>query len=291
MLVQNRYQEFLCRFSLIAKKNPYLISNTLSNIFSMRLIGNKTHGDLAEVGIAEFVNLFMYDYRSVHVGKDLFRAKEREEDIVIYSEIDDKEGIPVSLKAYGDGPLQLTTDKQGELFPLLQGYNEKIIEDQETLAEIFSSNAFRDWGTMNVLPLIYREKQMQCSIMVFDFERAKSQTRRIVFVDRGETYRVDKHIITPGNRKHPVFLFLDVHGRYICEVRYGGKAENALQRGLWTHTKLAYDMFNKITDWISYEHNEVLIKLFSIALNTRESAHQKAYDILLEDINLLKEGK
>jgi len=29
--------------------------------------------------MAEFINQFMYDYRSVHVGKDLYWAKEHEE--------------------------------------------------------------------------------------------------------------------------------------------------------------------------------------------------------------------
>jgi hypothetical protein len=32
-----------------------LFINTLSNIFTMRLVGNKAHGDLAESGIAEFI--------------------------------------------------------------------------------------------------------------------------------------------------------------------------------------------------------------------------------------------
>ena len=53
----------------------------------MRIIGNKTHGDLAEIGIAEFINQYMYDFKSVHVGKDLYRAKEHEEDIVIINEL------------------------------------------------------------------------------------------------------------------------------------------------------------------------------------------------------------
>jgi len=75
----------------------------------MRLIGNKTHGDLAEIGMAEFINQFMYDFKSIHVGKDLFRAKEREEDIMIINEVTQSQ-FPVSLKAYGDGPLQLSTD-------------------------------------------------------------------------------------------------------------------------------------------------------------------------------------
>lgn len=82
----NNYEEFLKRFKLLASKNRNIVINTLSNIFTMRLIGNKTHGDLAEIGIAEFINQFMYDYKSIHVGKDLFRAKEHEEDIMIINE-------------------------------------------------------------------------------------------------------------------------------------------------------------------------------------------------------------
>jgi hypothetical protein len=104
------YKDFTNRLKLLISKHPNLIVTTLSNIFTMRLIGNKTHGDLAEIAIAEFVNQYMYDFRSVHVGKDLYRAKSQEEDITIINEITKVE-FPVSLKAYGDGPLQLSTDK------------------------------------------------------------------------------------------------------------------------------------------------------------------------------------
>ena len=119
MNMAQAYVDFTKRFKLLIGKNPDLIKTTLSNIFTMRLIGNKTHGDLAEIAIAEFVNQYMYDFRSVHVGKDLYRAKQHEEDITITNEI---EGIsfPISLKAYGDGPLQLSTDKNFRMFPKLQ---------------------------------------------------------------------------------------------------------------------------------------------------------------------------
>ena len=69
------YQDFTKRLTLLVGKYPELITTTLSNIFTMRLIGNKTHGDLAEIAIAEFINQYMYDFRSIHVGKDLYRAK------------------------------------------------------------------------------------------------------------------------------------------------------------------------------------------------------------------------
>lgn len=45
------YKEFTARLKLLISKNPHLITTTLSNIFTMRLIGNKTHGDLAEIAI------------------------------------------------------------------------------------------------------------------------------------------------------------------------------------------------------------------------------------------------
>ena len=77
------YKEFTKRLKLLVSKHPDLITTTLSNIFTMRLIGNKTHGDLAEIAIAEFINQYMYDFRSVHVGKDMYRAKSHEEDIKI----------------------------------------------------------------------------------------------------------------------------------------------------------------------------------------------------------------
>src|SRR5437588_9530630 len=104
------YKDFTARLKLLVGKHPTLITTRLSNIFTMRLIGNKTHGDLAEIAMAEFITQFMYDFKAIHVGKDLYRAKEHEEDIKIINEITKAE-FPISLKAYGDGPLQLSTDK------------------------------------------------------------------------------------------------------------------------------------------------------------------------------------
>ena len=53
------------------------------------------------------------------------------------------------------------------------------------------------------------------------------------------------------NRKHPVYIFLDSDGKYIAEVRYGNATSNALQRGLWTHTKKALPFFDSITNgWV-----------------------------------------
>lgn len=134
MTMQNPYQDFTTRLKLLVGKRPDLITMTLSNIFTMRLIGNKIHGDLAEIAISEFVNQYMYDFRSIHVGKDLYRAKSREEDITVINEITNLE-FPVRLKAYGDGPLQLSTDKEFRMFPHLE-------------------NAKQAWGNINGKPAI-----------------------------------------------------------------------------------------------------------------------------------------
>ena len=282
------YKDFQKRFKLLASKRPYLVENTLSNIFTMRLIGNKTHGDLAEIGIAEFIHQFMYDFDSRHVGKDLFRAKEHEEDIVIINEMT-KEEIPVSLKAYGDGPLQLSTDKDSKMFPKLCEYGEAI-NDQATIREIFNSDAFTSLESVNVMPLIYREDKKECNIMVFDFDKMKKQTAKILLVDKGFKYDEDLQQVIPGKgRSHPIYMFVDGDGKYICEVRYGNATANALQRGFWTHTKNALNYFESLTNgWISYEHNLTLVQLFRLALNSTENGHKSANVILQTDIDNLK---
>lgn len=283
------YSDFLQRFNLLLDKRKDLIINTLSNIFTMRLIGNKTHGDLAEIGIAEFINQFMYDFKSLHVGKDLFRAKEHEEDIVVINEITQTK-IPISLKAYGDGPLQLSTDKDTLLFSKLSTYGETITS-QKIINEILQSAEFNTLRSVNIMPLIYREKQKECNIMVFDFEKMCQNVAQILLINKGYKYDfINKNIIQGKGRKHPIYIFIDKNGGYICEVRYGDATANALQRGFWTHTINASAYFNTLTGWISYEHNHTLIELFRLALNSSPKGHEKANLILQDDIDILKRG-
>lgn len=269
------YKDFTSRLKILASKRPDLVTMTLSNIFTMRLIGNKTHGDLAEIAIAEFINQYMYDFRSEHVGKDLYRAKTQEEDIKIINEITEVE-FPVSLKAYGDGPLQLSTDKNFKMFPRLEQEGDQIT-DRKKIQQVFADVAFSDFRSINVLPLIYDERTRHCNILVFDYHRAEAATVKI------------SKLIGTKSRKHPVYRFYDASDSYICEVRYGDAATNALQRGLWTHTKNGLDYFDSITNgWIDYSHNFVLVKLFSHALVSSESSHSKALEKVKADIARLR---
>ena len=274
MASQNPYKDFIDRLKLLSRKNRNLIIITLSNIFTMRLIGNKTHGDLAEIAIAEFINQYMYDFCSVHVGKDLYRAKSKEEDIKIINEITMAE-FPVSLKAYGDGPLQLSTDKEFRMFPSLE--QEGVEVRGKAVQRILRGSAFTEFRNINILPLIYDEKKQCCNILVFDCDRALD-----------EAVRITKEAGT-GNRKHPVYRFYNVNDDYICEVRYGDAAANALQRGLWTHTKNGLKYFDSVTEgWIDYSHNKLLVELFSRALVSSEDGHELALEKIEENISLLK---
>lgn len=272
------YRDFTGRLKLLVSKNPSLITMALSNIFTMRLIGNKTHGDLAEIAIAEFINQYMYDFRSVHVGKDLYRAKTKEEDITVINEMTAAE-FPVSLKAYRDGPLQLFTNKGFNMFPRLEEEGSEV-RGADAAQKVLADPAFSALREINVLPLIYDERNQRCNIMVFDNQRAIQETERIVRINRGAS---------GGRRKHPIYQFLNAADGYICEVRYGGPTDNALQRGLWTHTRNALPYFDSITGgWIDYLPNHLLVDLFSHALVSSEAGHRAALEQVREDIAALK---
>ncbi len=272
------YRDFTNRLKLLISKRPDLITTTLSNIFTMRLIGNKTHGDLAEIAIAEFINQYMYDFRSIHVGKDLYRAKSQEEDIKVINEVTKAE-FPISLKAYGDGPLQLSTDKNFRMFPRL-AQEGTVVEGQSAVKKVLADPAFTEFRHINVLPLIYDEKNQRCNILVFDYQRAMKDCVRIIREEGAK------------GRKHPVYRLYNAVGNYICEVRYGDAMANALQRGLWTHTKLGLNYFDSITNgWIDYSHNRVLVQLFSHALVSSERGHALALEKIDDDIDRLRQNQ
>lgn len=244
----------------------------------MRIVGNKTHGDLAEIALAEFINQYMYDYKSEHIGKQKFRAKEFEEDIKVINEIS-KEEFLISIKAYGHGPLQLSTDKEFQMFPVLQKIfgNKKEVRGNKKILEILTSKAFSGLNYLNVLPLIYDEGNKRCNIIVFDLEKARKEVETLKLEPKGK------------GRKHPVFRFYNAKNEYICEVRYGGKDANALQRGFWTDTKHGEKYFDSLTSgWIDYSDNEMLVNLFRYALVSSQRGHKEAIRTLERDIEQLK---
>ena len=161
------------------------------------------------------------------------------------------------------------------MFP--RSEQEGIAVGQDAAQKVLQDPAFAEFRNINVLPLIYDEASKKCNILVFDYERAIRETVRIVRVEGGK------------GRKHPVYRFYDSEDDYICEVRYGDAEANALQRGLWTHTRNGLKYFDSITNgWIGYSHNLVLVKLFSQVLVSSEAGHTAALEKIAEDITRLK---
>lgn len=181
------YKEFLKKLKTLISKNPKLIKITLSNILIMRLIGNKTHGDLAEIALAEFINQYMYDYKSEHIGKQKFRAKEFEEDIKVINEIS-KEEFLISIKAYGHGPLQLPTDKEFKMFPTLEKIfgSKTQIKGNNEISHTLENKEFSGLDYLNILPLIYDEKNKKLNIMIFDLGKVKQETEIIKLESEGK---------------------------------------------------------------------------------------------------------
>ena len=241
----NNFKKLLNYFS---QQQDHL-TDLCSNVFTMREIGNKTHGDMAEVAVTSFINKFLSnEYTGIHVGKALFRQKEKEEDVLAIDN-QTEENIPISIKAYGEGYLQLSTDKEYTIFPMLESYQKTIIDNNEEINNIM--NIIDCQLNLNVLLFIYNEKKYTCNIMIYDFNSVKLQVNKI------------EKILPKGARKYPIYKFMH-DNNYLFEVRYGGKNANALQRGIWTHTKNAYPYFISASNGeIKYQIRKNLLDIIS----------------------------
>ena len=215
------FDQFLIKFVESFNGNDPIVFSVLGNVFSMRIIGNKTHGDLAEIALTEYINQFVSGYSAKHTGKEKFRAKEFEEDIRI-TETNTKEEIPISIKTYGFGPLQLSTNKDVSMFSLLlKEVGKRGTNDIGKIKEILDNKCFKDFSSVNVLPLIYNEKEMKFKVIVFDLQKAYSSVKKIKFFPPRKL----------GKKKtFPIYKFFNSKGEYVFEIRYGGAKANALQQ-------------------------------------------------------------
>lgn len=259
------FEKFLSKFEKSFKENPLVIHTVLANVFSMRVIGNKTHGDLAEIALTEYINQYVDGFSARHTGKEKFRAKESEEDIRVQDSVTEEE-VPISIKTYGFGPLQLSTNKDSSMFTCLrQTVGNLNVKNLADVKKILSQNCFANFGGVNVLPLIYNEKEMAFKVIVFELQRAYESVRQIKFLAPRKL----------GKKKtFPIYKFFDAKGNYIFEVRYGDAKANALQRGMWTHTENAKSYFKELLSG-SYEINEPLINLISKILVSPKEKHEK----------------
>jgi len=172
----------------------------------------------------------------------------------------------VSIKTHGFGPLQLSTNKDGSIFAILQKeISKRGANDISKIKDILDNKCFTDFSFVNVLPLIYNEKEMRFKVIIFDLQKAYSSVKRIKFFPPRKIGR---------KRTFPIYKFFDDKNSYIFEVRYGGAKANALQRGMWTHTENAESFFKELLVG-GYKINEPLITLIAKILVSRKDIHEK----------------
>ena len=213
-------QQFFRELQQDFKDNPKS-SVFFDNIFSFREIGNKTHGDMTEILLDHYINKYLSQFSSKHIGKEKFRAKESEEDLEVYNK-KTKRTFFLSLKNYGDnGPLQIRTDKNNQLFGTLSAVkNNNTIQQKQRIVLLL-----QELLNINVLCFLYNEKEKHFRVCVINTDAIIHEFDKVQFINKGK------------GRKHPIYQFLDSNGTYIFEVRYGSATANALQRGIWTNTK------------------------------------------------------
>lgn len=137
--------------------------------------------------------------------------------------------------------------------------------DSSKIKEILTASPFKNFSSVNILPLIYNEKEMKFKVIIFDLEKAYSSAARLKFFPPRKR----------GNKKtFPIYKFFDSQNNYIFEVRYGGASANALQRGMWTHTENAAPFFRELLAG-EYKINEPLITLIAKILVSRKNTHEK----------------
>ena len=179
-------QQFFRELKQNFKKNPRS-SVFFDNIFSFREIGNKTHGDMTEILLDRYINKYLSQFSSKHIGKEKFRAKESEEDLEVYNK-KTKRTFFLSLKNYGDnGPLQIRTDKNNQLFSALSAVkNNNTSQQKQRIASLL-----QELLNINVLCFLYNEKEKHFRVCVINTNAMIQKFDKVRFVDKGK------------GRKHP----------------------------------------------------------------------------------------
>jgi hypothetical protein len=166
----------------------------------------------------------------------------------------------LSLKCYGEGPLQLNTNPTSSLINECLSHVVNGIETSQNLPlTILESEAFSSLRLSNekILAVIYNETNFTYSVILIDINDLFNKVSKIIY-----TPKIKKQ----NSFTYEIVKFYDKDDKYIFEVRYGKKNANALQRGLWTKTS------TKKTEVFLNEENssfEYIIKNNKYSINTK----------------------
>jgi hypothetical protein len=136
----------------------------------------------------------------------------------------------LSLKCYGEGPLQLSTNPTSSLIDACLYYvSDGIKTNQNLPLSILESDAFISLrlSSEKILAVVYNELALTYSITLIDIDDILSNVSKIIYTPK---------IKRENSFTYEIVKFYDNNDQYLFEVRYGKKDANALQRGLWTKT-------------------------------------------------------
>ena len=279
------FNQLLDRLQEVRNENEERFDAPFINALSMREFGNKTHGDMLEIAFVELLNSPLFpDIGARHVGKERYRADGAEEDVLVWFLETPENTLDISLKAYGSGPLQLSTNSTGSMRELLGNQvgtndNVSITEDIDVITEILESEPFNRFRTeTNTIAAIYTEREFGINTLremaEFDTDRMNKRTLQARLAEEGidpfnrsfqimsfntddafsSVVRIAYELPVIGGQRvaRPRWRFYDDDDVRIMEVRYGGADANALQRGLWTHTVNAIQYMTCITSEMEF---------------------------------------
>lgn len=165
----------------------------------------------------------------------------------------------LSLKCYGEGPLQLNTNSNSSLINECLSHVVNGVETSQNLPlTILESEAFSSLRLSNekILAVIYNETDFTYSVILIDINDLLNKVNKIIY-----TPKIKKQ----NSFTYEIVKFYDKDDKYIFEVRYGKKNANALQRGLWTKTS------TKQTEILLNENSsfEYIIRNNKYSINTK----------------------
>src|SRR5256885_15359245 len=108
-------------------------------------MGSKVHGSFCKVVLSQLVNSYLPSYRALQRNKDLFRSLHFSSDLDVYTP--SRESIMIDVKTYRPGHLQLSSDRNAELFTnISEEFTSSVhghcIEDPEAIDRILGLEAW-----------------------------------------------------------------------------------------------------------------------------------------------------
>jgi len=264
------------RFMNITERELRIFDNLVPNAEDAHKIGN-IHGYLLEPGMARYINdEFKIPARAV--GKSWYRDSVLHENDIIIADTDKdldeyelthsppRGASGFSLKFYGYGHVQLSTDKESLMRTECEKYGEQDIRDKSLIDRILSSEPFVNFRTLHTLIVCVNRKDKTYGLLKFDDAKAFSEVDNIKYT---RAVKYSTYDFCKGDR-------------LIFWVRYGGKGSNALQRGPWSDTKKAEEYFAKLIDWRRYYDNGTFVDFLTNALLQSEDRLKKLTRLMKE---------